>query len=247
MLTLVLGLTLGADQGLAGVADAGRPSASPWRCSRRSCATSGTAPLIEPALRRIATLRAGAAATALYMASVGSEFYLLTLLLQSAKGYDALQAGLAFVPLAVLVTAGNAAAGRAVRTLAPATVLAGGFAAATAGLLWLALALPGDSYAADLLPGLLLSGFGHGVIYTAMFVIGTHDVPAAHQGTAGALLTTSQYLSAGGHRRGADAGARPGAGRRALPRSRSWSRRPRRPRGWPSRPGATAGKTPNSG
>jgi MFS family permease len=196
VLTLVLGLTLAADQG---------PFAWPSLVSLGLAVAllvaflrnERTAPLIEPALRRIATLRAGAAATALYMASVGAEFYLLTLLLQSAKGYDALQAGLAFVPLAVLVTAGNAAAGRAVRTLAPATVLAGGFAAATAGLLWLALALPGDSYAADLLPGLLLSGFGHGVIYTAMFVIGTHDVPGTHQGTAGALLTTSQYLSAG--------------------------------------------------
>jgi fucose permease len=153
-------------------------------------------PLIEPALRRIRTLRAGAAATALYMASVGSEFYLLTLLLQDMRGYDALAAGLAFVPLAVLVTIGNVAADRLVRRYPPATVLAGGFAAATVGLLWLALALSGDSYAADLLPGLLLSGFGHGVIYSSMFIIGTRDVPAAHQGTAGALLTTSQYLSA---------------------------------------------------
>jgi sugar phosphate permease len=28
-----------------------------------------------------------------------------------------------------------------------------------------------------------------------MFTIGTHDVPASHQGTAGALLTTSQHLA----------------------------------------------------
>jgi hypothetical protein len=28
-----------------------------------------------------------------------------------------------------------------------------------------------------------------------MFIIGTHDVPPEHQGTAGALLTTSQYLA----------------------------------------------------
>ena len=196
VLTLVLGLTLGADQGW---------HATPTLVSLvLAVALFGAflgnerrAPLIEPALRRIRSLRAGAVATALYMASVGSEFYLLTLLLQSMKGYDALQAGLAFVPLAVLVTAGNAAAGRAVRTQHPAVVLAAGFAAATAGLLWLSLALHGDSYAADLLPGLLLSGFGHGVIYTAMFIIGTQDVPAGYQGTAGALLTTSQYLSAG--------------------------------------------------
>jgi hypothetical protein len=94
-----------------------------------------------------------------------------------------------------MVTAGSATAGPAMRRLSPATVLIGGFGLATAGLLWLSLTLPGSSYAVDLLPGLVLSGFGHGVIYTSMFTIGTHDVPAAHQGTAGALLTTSQYLS----------------------------------------------------
>jgi MFS family permease len=195
VLALVLGLTLGADQGwrewptLTGLGLAAALFVAFVANERR-------APLIEPALRRVASLRRGVGATALYMASVGSEFYLLTLLLQSAKGYDALQAGLAFVPLAVLVTAGNAVAGRALRTYSPATVLAGGFATATVGLFWLAVALHGDSYAGHLLPGLLLSGLGHGMIYTAMFVLGTRDVPAAHQGTAGALLTTSQYLSA---------------------------------------------------
>ncbi|HWM02806.1 MAG TPA: MFS transporter [Actinophytocola sp.] len=196
VLTLVLGLTLAADQGFTAVPTLVSLGLAVvlfvWFTRNER-----TAPLIEPVLARIGSLRAGAVATALYMASVGSEFYLLTLLLQSMKGYPALTAGLAFVPLAVLVTVGNAAAGKAVRTARPATVLAGGFAAATAGLLWLSLTLHGDSYVVDLLPGLLLSGFGHGVIYTAMFIIGTQDVPNAHQGTAGALLTTSQYLSAG--------------------------------------------------
>jgi fucose permease len=74
-------------------------------------------------------------------------------------------------------------------------VLIGGFTTAAIGLCWLSLALRGDSYLADLLPGLVLSGFGHGVIYTSMFIIGTRDVPSEHQGAAGALLTTSQYLS----------------------------------------------------
>lgn len=195
VLTLVLGLTLGADQG----SPAWPTLASLGLAVALLGAFAGNerrAPLIEPTLRRVRTLRTGAAATALYMASVGSEFYLLTLLLQELRGYDALAAGLAFVPLAVLVTIGNVAADRLVRRHPPAVVLAGGFATATVGLLWLAIALSGDSYSADLLPGLLLSGFGHGVIYPAMFIIGTRDVPAAHQGTAGALLTTSQYLSA---------------------------------------------------
>jgi predicted MFS family arabinose efflux permease len=196
VLALVLGLTLGADAGLAAM-----PTLV---CLGLALAmfvafvrNERTAPnvLIEHALRRLRSLRLAAAATALYMASVGSEFYVLTLLLQAAKGYSPLQAGLAFLPLAVLVTAGNVVAGRAVRRRSPATVLIGGFAVAAAGLLWLTLALHGESYVVDLLPGVLLSGFGHGVIYASMFIIGTHDVPAAQQGTAGALLTTSQYLS----------------------------------------------------
>jgi MFS family permease len=197
VLSLVLGLTFAADDGWR--------SPLTWGCLAVAVVSFGcfvrnerTSPnvLIAPVLRRIHTLRIGAAATALYMASVGSEFYLLTLLLQSMKDYSPLRAGLAFLPLAVMVTFGNAAAGRAVPRFGPAAVLAAGFTIAAAGLVWLTITLHGESYVVDLLPGLLLSGFGHGVIYTAMFIIGTQDVPAAHQGTAGALLTTSQYLSA---------------------------------------------------
>jgi predicted MFS family arabinose efflux permease len=151
--------------------------------------------LVDRVLRRTRSLRAGGVATALYMASVGTEFYVLTLLLQVLNGYTPLQAGLAFLPLAVLVTAGNIAAGRTAGRVSPALVLLAGFALAAIGLLWLALTAPGQSYLVDLLPGVALSGFGHGLIYTSMFTIGTRDVAPSRQGSAGALLTTSQYLS----------------------------------------------------
>jgi EmrB/QacA subfamily drug resistance transporter len=196
VLTLVLGLTLGSGRGwdaaptVVCLGLALTLFAGFVRNERVSVNV-----LIEHVLRRTRSLRSGAVATALYMASVGSEFYLLTLLLQSMKGYTPFEAGLAFLPLAVMVTAGGTTAGRVVQQLGAGRALVAGFAIATAGLLWLSLTLHGDSYAADLLPGLVLSGFGHGIIYTSMFIIGTHDVPPAHQGTAGALLTTSQYLS----------------------------------------------------
>jgi MFS family permease len=151
--------------------------------------------LIERALRRTRSLRLGTAATALYMASAGSEFYLVTLLLQARMNYPPLRAGLALLPLALMVTAGSMAAGRAGRKLTAATVLVCGFTLAAIGLGWLALTLPGGSYLLDLLPGLVISGFGHGMIYTSMFILGTRDVPPEHQGSAGALLATSQYLA----------------------------------------------------
>ncbi|MFF5228997.1 MFS transporter [Dactylosporangium sp. NPDC000521] len=151
-------------------------------------------PLVPRPLRRIRSLRVGVAATALYMASVGSEFYVVTLLLQTSRGYAPLRAGLAFLPLAALVTVGSAVTGRAVRRFGSPAVLSAGFALAALGLAWLAL-FAGGPYAGGLLPGLLVTGFAHGVVYTAMFVLGARDVPAAHQSSAGAVLTTSQYLA----------------------------------------------------
>ena len=195
-LTLALGLTTAADQGWGAVATVGALTVSLLlgigfaTNERRS-----TNALIAPALRRTRSLRLGAVATALYMASVGSEFYLVTLLVQSVRSYSPVQAGLAFLPLAVLITVGNALSGRLTHRTSPDVVLAGGFVVAAVGLGWLMVSLDGGSYAGHLLPGLVLSGLGHGLIYTAMFVIGTSDVPAYQQGTAGALLTTAQYLS----------------------------------------------------
>jgi hypothetical protein len=187
VLALVVGLTTASWAFLAGAGVLGALFVRNERVARGV--------LVPRSLRRIASLRLGAGAAALYMASVGSEFYLVTLLLQDERGYRPLAAGLAFLPLAAMVTAGSTAAGRWVRRMPAQTVLTTGFAVSAVGLAWLVLSLHGDSYARDLLPGLLLSGFGHGVVYTSMFIIGTSDVPAEQQGAAGSLLTTAQYVA----------------------------------------------------
>ncbi|WP_344611704.1 MFS transporter [Dactylosporangium salmoneum] len=139
------------------------------------------------------SLRVGAVAAALYMASVGSEFYVVTVMLQDRDGLSPLRAGLAFVPLAALVTVGGAVTGRLVRRFGAGRTLAAGFVLAAAGLAWLAAANRG--YAAAILPGLLVSGLGHGIVYTSMFNVGGRDVPAERQSSAGAVMTTAQYLS----------------------------------------------------
>jgi MFS family permease len=150
--------------------------------------------LIPRELRADPALRTGALAAALYMASVGAEFFLLTLLLQEVSGYSPMRTGLAFLPLAASVTVGSTTAGRWLRTRPAPTVLAGGFALSAAGLAWIATAA-GGGYLTGLLPGLIASGVGHGIVYTSMFTLGTARAPAAHQGTAGALVTTAQYVA----------------------------------------------------
>ncbi|HEU5469362.1 MAG TPA: MFS transporter [Actinophytocola sp.] len=153
------------------------------------------APLVDPVLRRTRSLLVGCGSTACYMASVGNQFFVVTLLVQQLRGYGPIAAGLAFLPMAVAIAVANSVAARVVAALGVRRTLTLAFVADALGLLLLAVQVHGDSYVYDLLPGLLITGFAHGLTYVSMFIAGTADVPDRHQGTGGALMTTAQYMS----------------------------------------------------
>jgi EmrB/QacA subfamily drug resistance transporter len=152
-------------------------------------------PLVDPLLRRTRSLLVGCGSTALYMASVGNQFFVLTLLLQQLRGYGPIAAGMAFLPMAVAIAVANSVAARIVHLLGVRLALTLAFVGNAAGLLLLALQVHGESYLVHLLPGLLITGFAHGVTYVSMFIAGTADVDDRNQGVAGALMTTSQYMA----------------------------------------------------
>jgi EmrB/QacA subfamily drug resistance transporter len=154
-----------------------------------------TQPLVDPVLRRTRSLLVGCGATALYMASVGNQFFVVTLLLQQLRDYGPFAAGLAFLPMAVAIAMANSVAGHIVGAIGVRATLTLAFVADAAGLLLLALQVQGDSYLLHLLPGLLITGFAHGLTYVSMFIAGTADVDDRNQGVGGALMTTSQYMS----------------------------------------------------
>lgn len=154
-------------------------------------------PLIDRPLRRIRNLRRGTLAAALYMSSVGTEFFIVTLFLQDQRGFSPLAAGLGFLPLAALVTVGNVIAGRLLKRWTAPRVLLLGFGISAAGLLMLATMLGVESFWIGLLPGFLISGLGHGMVFTSVFVLGNTGVPGELSGAAGALLTSAQYVSNG--------------------------------------------------
>ncbi|WP_412075954.1 MFS transporter [Streptomyces xanthophaeus] len=151
-------------------------------------------PLVPPSLLRVRTLQVACLVAALYMASFGAEFYLVTLYLQEVRAYSALAAGLAFLPLAAAIVVGNTVAGRLAGRLTLQRLLSTAFVTGAAGLLVLALAVgAGGGYAPAVLPGLLLSGLGQGMAFTGMFITGTRDLPPESNGTGSALVTTAQY------------------------------------------------------
>ena len=82
------------------------------------------------------------------------------------------------------------------RWTAPRVLLLG-FGISAAGLLMLATMLGVESFWIGLLPGFLISGLGHGMVFTSVFVLGNTGVPGELSGAAGALLTSAQYVSNG--------------------------------------------------
>ncbi|MEJ4044662.1 MFS transporter [Erwinia sp. SLM-02] len=151
-------------------------------------------PLLSRALRSLPGLQTGWLSSACYMASVGSQFFAMTLLWQQSQHLDAVTTGLLFTPLALLIVLGNAIYSRLSARFSGTQLLMAGFAAAGLGLWLLSINLT-DSLSLPLIGGIALSGLGHGLIYPAMFAVGLCAVPEQQQGRASALIVTSQYVA----------------------------------------------------
>lgn len=151
-------------------------------------------PLLSQVLREIPGLRIGWLSSAFYMASVGSQFYAMTLLWQQTLQLDAVTTGLLFTPLALLIVVGNLIYTRFSQYFTGGQLLMTGFAGAGLGLKLLSIA-PDDPLSLSFIAGIILSGIGHGVIFPAMFAVGLKKVPLQQQGRASALIITSQYIA----------------------------------------------------
>lgn len=151
-------------------------------------------PLLARSLRTLPGLQSGWLSSACYMASVGSQFYAMTLLWQQTLHLDPVTTGLMFTPLALLIVAGNALYTRLSARYSNALVLGIGFACSALGLGLLSISL-NDPLSAAFILGVALSGLGHGLIFPAMFAVGLTAVPLQQQGRASALMATSQYMA----------------------------------------------------
>ena len=122
------------------------------------------------------------------------SFLLSSLYLQDVLGADALETGLAFIPFAV-VTAGGVHLGTHVITRhgvrAP---LAGGFALTAAGMFLLSGADAGGSYVTDILPGMLISAMGIGVVLVAVAFSVLSGAREEEAGMLSGLNTTGHEL-----------------------------------------------------
>jgi EmrB/QacA subfamily drug resistance transporter len=124
-----------------------------------------------------------------------ATFLFLTYYLQKSLGFSPLRTGLAFLPMvaAVTVTA-TVASPRLLPRMGPAPLVPAGLAVAAVGIGYLTGIDVGSSYAGAVLPGILASGVGFGLIMAPSFATATDGVGAGDAGVASALVSTSQQV-----------------------------------------------------
>jgi EmrB/QacA subfamily drug resistance transporter len=156
-------------------------------------------PLLAPAVWRIPALAPGAVAMLGGTGLIAGTFFLLSVELQAALGWSAIDTGLGLLPLVAAIAVGVHVTSHAIGHAGSRTLIAGGLALAAVGAALCAMA-PGSgadaSYATDLLPGMLALGVGFGVTLPAVQIAAMSGVGHHGAGAASGLLSTAHEVGA---------------------------------------------------
>lgn len=153
-------------------------------------------PLVPPSTWRIRSLICASVVMAGVTGVVVGAIFLCSLYLQSIIASSAVVTGLQFLPLAAAITLSATVASKVIGRVGPRTLILEGLVVTAAGVLLLALAAGGTSYAWHVLPGLLLVGAGVGPMFVAISVAAMGDVPAEKAGLASGLMMTGHEIGA---------------------------------------------------
>ncbi|RWM75411.1 MAG: MFS transporter [Mesorhizobium sp.] len=147
-------------------------------------------PLMPLRLFHNRSLVAGMTITFLFMGTFGALPYFLTVLLQNVHGFTALQAGLAFLVPSVAIAAGTQVGERLATRFSTRATLVGGMVIGAIGTALMVSGANADSSYLSLVPGLIISGVGQGIVWTAMWIAAASGVSHDEQGVASGMAST---------------------------------------------------------
>ena len=159
-----------------------------WEAQARS-------PLVPLRLFRSRTLVAANVVGVLWAAAMFAWFFISALYLQRVAGYDALGVGLAFLPANLAMAACSLGlSAKLVVRFGNRRPLVAGLVIAAAGLALFARAPLDARFAVDVLPAMLLLGFGAGVAFNPLLLAAMGDVAPSESGLASGAVNTSFML-----------------------------------------------------
>lgn len=150
-------------------------------------------PLLELSLFRSRNLSGANAVSLLSTAVMCSIFFFISLYLQIVRGYTAIEAGAAFLPMTLLICLLAPAAGRISDRIGRRLPAAVGMVILAAGL-WLLSGLGAKSGLGALLPGLIVAGFGIGLTTAPVTTAALDFAPADEAGLRAGILNTSRMI-----------------------------------------------------
>jgi EmrB/QacA subfamily drug resistance transporter len=151
-------------------------------------------PLVPLRMLRLRDVRGANITMVLMAAAMVGLFFTLTLYQQQVQHYTALQAGLAQVPLGLILIALAGAAGPIVERIGAKPTLLAGLTMFAGGIAWLSQITAHGSYLADVLGPTLIIGAGLGLAFVALTVASASGVDEDNHGSAGGLINMTQQL-----------------------------------------------------
>jgi MFS family permease len=128
----------------------------------------------------------------LWAAAMFAWFFLAALYLQIVLGYSPLEVGLGFAPSTIIMGAFSLGlSARLVMRYGYRPPLAVGLTLAACGLLLFARAPVDGSYVVDVLPSMILLGFGAGMAFNPVLMAAMNDVEPSEAGLASGVVNTS--------------------------------------------------------
>jgi EmrB/QacA subfamily drug resistance transporter len=152
-------------------------------------------PIMPLRVLRLRMLMGSSLVRGMLITGMFSAFFLGSLYLERVLGYNAIQTGLAFIPLtlsiAVLSLGGSA---RLSARFGSVPTLIGGLVSIIGGLLLLSTQGLGAGYFPGLFLAFLLMGLGAGTSFLPLLTIGMSDAPARDAGLASGIVNVSVQL-----------------------------------------------------
>jgi EmrB/QacA subfamily drug resistance transporter len=127
-------------------------------------------------------------------AAVFAMFFFLTQYVQVVLGFSPIKAGVAFLPVSATIVVVAQVVSRLVHRLQPKLIIAGGTVFGGLGLYSLSQLTPTSSYAAHVLPSIILIAMGMGSIFVPITLAAVSAVAGEDTGIASAMLNVGQQV-----------------------------------------------------
>jgi EmrB/QacA subfamily drug resistance transporter len=133
-------------------------------------------------------------ARVLFVGAMFGMFFFITQFLQGVSGYSPLRAGLAFLPLTVVMFAMVFVVPRLTARLGSTRLLAGGVTTALVGMTWIGQISAGTPYLTGIALPMVVLGVGAGAAFTPLTALGVTGVAPEDAGAASGLVNVAHQL-----------------------------------------------------